>query len=190
MDNSSSSKTGSYLVIVVGFVAVIAFVLAIVSFTKVNKLSAQLGGVPVSDLAQRIDQVEQTAKAASTAANESKTRFTGLSTDTQRAFDQVTSEFSSLRTTVNRLTTDMQALSSGSSSAPRPSSGGATTGTAGPAPGSLSADGVYVIKSGDTLAKIGAEFGVSWQEIMRVNPGVNPNRLRIGQEILIPVENE
>jgi LysM repeat protein len=47
---------------------------------------------------------------------------------------------------------------------------------------------VYVIKNGDTLAKIGAEFGVSWQEIMRVNPGVNPNRLRIGQEILIPVE--
>jgi LysM repeat protein len=187
MDNSSSSKTGSYLVIVVGFVAVIAFVLAIVSFTKVNKLSAQLGEVPVSDLAQRVDQVEQTAKAASTAANESKTRFTGLSTDTQRAFDQVTSEFSSLRTTVNRLTTDMQAMSDGS---PRPSSSGPSVGPSGPAPGSLSADGVYVIKSGDTLAKIGAEFGVSWQEIMRVNPGVNPNRLRIGQEILIPVDND
>jgi 2',3'-cyclic-nucleotide 2'-phosphodiesterase/3'-nucleotidase len=131
--------------------------------------------------------VEQTAKAASTAANESKTRFTGLSTDTQRAFDQVTSEFSSLRTTVNRLTTDMQAMSDGS---PRPSSSGPSVGPSGPAPGSLSADGVYVIKSGDTLAKIGAEFGVSWQEIMRVNPGVNPNRLRIGQEILIPVDND
>jgi LysM repeat protein len=187
MDNSSPSKTGSYLVIVVGFVAVIAFVLAIVSFTKVKKLSAQLGTVPVGDIAQRMDQVEQTAKAASTAANEAKTRFTGLSTDTQRAFDQVTSEFSSLRTTVNRLSTDLQAISDRPSGSPAPRP--AAAGPSGPAPGSLSADGVYVIKNGDTLARIGAEFGVSWQEIMRVNPGVNPNRLRIGQEILIPIED-
>ncbi|MFZ5944503.1 MAG: SPOCS domain-containing protein [Bacillota bacterium] len=49
----------------------------------------------------------------------------------------------------------------------------------------------YTIKAGDTLAKVAASYqdrvpGLTWQDIVRANPGINPNRLRIGQVIKIP----
>lgn len=44
----------------------------------------------------------------------------------------------------------------------------------------------YTIKAGDTLYNISQQFGVSVDEIMRANPGINPNNLQIGQVICIP----
>lgn len=49
----------------------------------------------------------------------------------------------------------------------------------------------YTIKAGDTLAKVAMMFqnkvpGITWHDILRANPGINPNRLRIGQTIKIP----
>lgn len=54
------------------------------------------------------------------------------------------------------------------------------------------ADGeiAYKIKSGDTLGKIAKEFGVSLDEIFNANPGIEPRRLRLGQQIIIPVKGE
>jgi len=46
----------------------------------------------------------------------------------------------------------------------------------------------YKIKSGDTFAKIAPKFNVSVQAILDANPNVNPARLRVGQEIVIPVK--
>ena len=47
---------------------------------------------------------------------------------------------------------------------------------------------VYKIKSGDTIAKIAPKYNVSVQDILSANPNVNPSRLMIGQEIVIPVK--
>ena len=44
----------------------------------------------------------------------------------------------------------------------------------------------YVIKSGDTLYKLAIEYNTTVEAIMRINPGVNPNNLQIGQRICIP----
>ncbi len=45
----------------------------------------------------------------------------------------------------------------------------------------------YTIKAGgDTLFNLGQQFGVSVDEIIRANPGIEPNRLQIGQTICIP----
>ena len=46
----------------------------------------------------------------------------------------------------------------------------------------------YTIQPGDTLSRIGSEFGVSWQTIMEANPNIDPNRLQVGQQIVIPLE--
>ena len=48
--------------------------------------------------------------------------------------------------------------------------------------------GEYKIKSGDTIAKIAPKYNVSVQDILSANPNVNPSRLMIGQEIVIPVK--
>ena len=47
---------------------------------------------------------------------------------------------------------------------------------------------IYVVKSGDTLYSIGREFGVTVAELERFNGFRDPNRLVVGQDVLIPVD--
>jgi LysM repeat protein len=44
----------------------------------------------------------------------------------------------------------------------------------------------YTIKAGDTLFGLSQQFNVSVEAIIRANPGIDPNRLQIGQTICIP----
>ena len=48
---------------------------------------------------------------------------------------------------------------------------------------------VYVVKEGDPLWQIAARFGVSVEDLMRVNGLGDPNLIRPGQELIIPGEN-
>lgn len=46
---------------------------------------------------------------------------------------------------------------------------------------------IYVVQSGDTLAKIAQEFGVTVEAILEANPEIeDPSRIVVGQEIRIP----
>ena len=45
---------------------------------------------------------------------------------------------------------------------------------------------VYQIRAGDTFQKIAKSLGIKTKDIKDLNPGVNPNRLQIGDEIVIP----
>ncbi len=45
---------------------------------------------------------------------------------------------------------------------------------------------VYKIKSGDTMSKIAAQYGVNLNDLLKANPKVNPKKMQIGQEITIP----
>lgn len=44
----------------------------------------------------------------------------------------------------------------------------------------------YNIKAGDTFSKIAKKNGVSLNSIIKANPNLNPQALKIGQEIIIP----
>jgi len=46
--------------------------------------------------------------------------------------------------------------------------------------------GMYVIKSGDTLSGIAADFGSTVEEIMTLNNITNPEMIQVGQTIIIP----
>ncbi|MFW6065681.1 MAG: LysM peptidoglycan-binding domain-containing protein [Planctomycetota bacterium] len=49
----------------------------------------------------------------------------------------------------------------------------------------------YVVKSGDTLWSISERLlgdGQRWREIVEMNPGLDPEDMRIGQELRIPAE--
>lgn len=46
--------------------------------------------------------------------------------------------------------------------------------------------GKYVIKAGDTLGLLSLRYGVPTAAILKANPGLNPARLPLGKEILIP----
>ena len=45
---------------------------------------------------------------------------------------------------------------------------------------------IHVIKSGETFSKVSKLYGVSLTALMKANKNLNPNALRIGQEIVIP----
>lgn len=43
----------------------------------------------------------------------------------------------------------------------------------------------HVIRQGDTLYKIAQQYGTTVNELMRLNPGIDPNNLRVGQKIRV-----
>jgi LysM repeat protein len=45
----------------------------------------------------------------------------------------------------------------------------------------------HVVKAGETLAKIGQQYGISWSLIAQANNLANPNRIFVGQVLCIPV---
>lgn len=55
------------------------------------------------------------------------------------------------------------------------------------APAAPAGDGNYTVRSGDTLSKIAAANGTTWQQLFAQNSGTlsNPNVLRVGQTITI-----
>ncbi len=46
--------------------------------------------------------------------------------------------------------------------------------------------GIYIVQAGDWLAKIAARFGVTTQALMAANGITNPNRILVGQQLIIP----
>lgn len=61
--------------------------------------------------------------------------------------------------------------------------------TATPSYASAAAGSTYVVKKGDTLYKIAREHygnGKQWQRIASANPGVSPQSLKVGQNLIIP----
>ena len=48
------------------------------------------------------------------------------------------------------------------------------------------ADGVYIVKEGDSFSRIAAKYHVRVADIEAANPGVSSNRLQIGQKLNLP----
>ncbi|MCL1921586.1 MAG: LysM peptidoglycan-binding domain-containing protein [Kiritimatiellaeota bacterium] len=44
----------------------------------------------------------------------------------------------------------------------------------------------YAVRQGDTITGIAARYGLRWQDVVAVNPGVSPNKLQVGQVIQLP----
>lgn len=115
--------------------------------------------------------------------------------NTQAAFNQVTGDIRANREGLNELGTKMTELvekldnwspTARTVTAPAESS---TTPEESAAVEVAPGDGtIYNIKSGDTLSKVAKEFGVSLSALLAANPSVNPNRLQIGQPIVIPAQ--
>lgn len=54
-----------------------------------------------------------------------------------------------------------------------------------PAP-TPTAQGTYVVKAGDTLSKIASKYGITYQELARINNIANPNLILVGQVLKVP----
>jgi LysM repeat protein len=80
-------------------------------------------------------------------------------------------------------------LGGGGSGSPAPS-GSRAAPTAKPSPTVAPAPTpqVYIVKAGDNLGKIAKKFGLTIDQILAANPTIkNPNKISLGQEIVIPL---
>ena len=48
----------------------------------------------------------------------------------------------------------------------------------------------YTIRSGDTLAGISERFGISLEDLLAANPGINPSALQSGDNVRLPTGTE
>lgn len=69
--------------------------------------------------------------------------------------------------------------------APAPALGTATTAVPPVAAPAQVGPGTYVVKSGDTLIRIGLETGQSWRDLARWNNIENPNLIEVGQVLRV-----
>lgn len=173
-----STENKSYLPIFALILSGVCLILSLVALVKVADVRKEVRSA--SDGLAKIETLEgQVRSVVSNSEVAARRVLTDFGTSVQRKFDQIDSEMGTLRTTVNRVEIAMKE--------PTPV---ATTvaATSGPAPsaGSVSDEGVYTIKAGDTLGRLARAFGVSLDAIESANPGIDPNRLRVGQKIRMP----
>ncbi|MBC7367507.1 MAG: LysM peptidoglycan-binding domain-containing protein [Undibacterium sp.] len=164
-ENNSMLPVGG---IIVGVVALLLGGYAAISLSKVNKALATH-----EEKIAKIDGME--SQVTSTAATAEKAAKDGaaLARSTQDAFNTVAGE----------LATQRAALTKFEEAAKKPVVVAGKKGSGEPA---VAGSGEYVIKKGDTGAKIARAQGVTLADLISVNPGVNWSKVGVGDKVKLP----
>lgn len=168
-----SRENNSYLPVAGVLVGVIAIVLSVVALAKINSAKKELSA-QIEPITQRVDEAESTARNAAASADKASGSVNKLASDTQAAFTQVAQELGNIRGEITKVQEAKVAKA--------PAKDGKAAGpvVAGP--------DEYVIKSGDTFAKIARAQGTTIADIQAVNAGVDSSKLKVGQKIKLPAK--
>ncbi len=173
--SSDNNESFSYLPVLALIIGLIAGVLGGVALAKVSNINKTL--TDQSALADRIDALETELRKTSTSSEEATKRINKVAADTNAAFKQFSEAFTTLRTDFEEARTAPAPVA-----AAAPSSGGGSD----PAPAPAGVASQYTVRGGDTGSKIARNAGVSLSALLNANPGVDWNRLGVGQVINIP----
>jgi LysM repeat protein len=168
-ENNSMLPVGG---IIVGVIALLLGGYSAITLSKVNRALAD--AQPKIDKIDAIEAQAANAAAAVSSADKAAKDIQALTRSTQDAFNQVGGELGNLRAGLTKLE------EAAKKPAPSPVAGAKK----GEAP--VAGPGEYVIKPGDSFAKIARAQGVSINDIAAVNPGVSSSSLKIGQKIKLP----
>jgi LysM repeat protein len=140
-----------------------------------------------AELAERVGKVETNAaeferKVAAVSALESRVegRMQALAQEGAQTQQRLIAIDQQLRTTAEGLASRVNALTNRPPPAVSMPSARSQSNT------EPAAEGSYRIKSGDTIEKIAKAHGTTIDAVMNANPGLNPTRLRIDQQIRLP----
>ena len=181
MDTISRENNSNYLPIAGVLVGVIALAVACIALVKASGASKALAAD--ADQIAKIDTIESTANSAAQTAQTANANIGTLKSGIQGDFDQITTKFGSIDASILK-------LQEAAKPAPRAAKVKSAPSGEGSAPGTVSSDGAYTIKSGDSLAKIARANGVSLADLEAANPGVDPKRLKVGQKINLPTKSQ
>ena len=167
-----SRENNSYLPVAGVIVAVLALVLSGVALAKISSAKKEISA-QVEPLSLRIDEAEGQARNATAAADKASGSINKLASDTQSAFTQVAQELGNIRGEITKVQ-EAKVATKPNGKVP-----------AGPV---VAGPDEYVIKAGDTFAKIARAQGTTLADIQAVNPGVDASKLKVGQKIKLPAK--
>ena len=158
--------------VIVGALGLLIGGYAAVSLSKVNKTLADH-----QTKIEKIDAVESTANNAVTKVDGLSRELAQRVKETQAGFDQIGPILVNLQASVTKLEE--------AAKKPVVADKGGKKGDHGPV---VAGPGEYVVKKGEGGAAIARANGVSLADLQAVNPGVNWNKLSIGQKIKLPAK--
>ena len=171
-----SRENNSYLPVAGVIVGVLALVLSGVALAKISSAKKEMAE-KVDPLVQKIDEAEGQARNAAAAADKASGSINKLATDTQAAFTQVAQEIGNIRGEITKVQEAKAAAkptkADKAGAAKEPAAAGANE---------------YVVKGGDTFAKIARATGLSPDAIAAANPGVSSAKLHVGQKLKLPAK--
>jgi LysM repeat protein len=199
-ENSNGSKV-ALIAVFIGIVGIVVGATGIILANKaqdeVKALEAKLAARPdkSSEIEQKVTGLDERLVKLGGEFVKLGRQDRQIQDNTQAAFNEVTGDIRANREGLNELGTKMTELveklenwkpTTRTVATPVPSttesSGDGEAAAITPSGG----ESIYNIKSGDTLSKVAKDFGVSLSALLAANPTVNPNRLQIGQPIVIP----
>ncbi len=191
VESKGNSSKLPLIAVAVGIIGIVVgltgIVLANKAQTEVEALEARLAAKPdqTEDLKNSIASIEdRLVKLGGEFVKLSK-QDRQIQEGTQAAFDSMGENVRANREAINEVAAKLTEVMSGIPKG-RVASVAVSTDSAAGAPTEVAEDGIYAIKSGDTLSKVAKQFGVSLNALLSANPTVNPRALQIGQKIVIP----
>lgn len=168
-----SRENNSYLPVAGVAVGVLALALSIGALVSVSKLSKK---VPegLADSVAKIDVIESEAHSATSAAEKANSTINTLGRQTNDAFQAAAAQIQEVRGEVTKL----------QEAATKPKAAGAK----GAKSAAVAGPDEYIVKAGDGGTKIAKANGVSIADLKAVNPGVNWNKLKVGEKIKLPAK--
>ena len=168
MDTISSRENSNILPVAGVIIGVIALLLSIIAFVKVNSANTKIAAHD-----EKFTAMDAQLSTASASAEQAKTDIRKLTSQTQDAVTQLSTMITEAGGRITKLEEAQKARPVASA---KGKSGEAAV--AGP--------GEYVVKKGDTGASIARANGASLADMQSVNPGVNWNKLAVGQKVKLP----
>ena len=155
--------------VIIGAVALIIGGYAAISLSKVNRTLSQQ-----ADKIAKIDDIASQVGSAAAASDKAARDITTLQNSTQAAVNQLGTELA----TIDEKLKHMEEPHVARATAKGAKGGGGEPAVAGP--------GEYIVKSGDTGAKIARASGCSISDLTSVNPGVSWTHLKVGEKLKLP----
>lgn len=165
-----SRENNSMLPVAGIIVGVLALIIG--GYAAIKASSLQKAVAAQEEKVAKIDGIESQLSSVAAASDKATKDISSLSRTTQDAFNTVAASLTSFQTTLTKL----------EEAAKKPV---AVKGAKGGAP-AVAGPGEYIIKGGDTGAKIARSQGVSLADLVAVNPEINWNKMHVGQKVKLP----
>lgn len=195
----SPSKTPLFIAIAAVIVALVALGIGWMGLSRAAELEKEIARL--EEASSQDTGLEDSVRATAERVESLSGSMNNFSKSVNDAIKEVHSDMTKVRSDLRKVTIDALTAkkmveeleekgvkvavvpsSSGSSSA-APAASSSAPKTPDTKPGT---SGVYTIKSGDTLGKIAAAYKITLSQLQAANPGIDPRRLRIGQQVAIP----